>query len=81
MKGNPYVYTSETLLEQKELPKNLVIIGGGYIGVEFSSIYASFGSKVSILQDGDVFLPREDADIAGAVRKSLSGRGIDVLTS
>ena len=80
VKGNPYVYTSETLLEQKELPKNLVIIGGGYIGVEFSSIYASFGSKVSILQDGDVFLPREDADIAGAVRKSLSGRGIDVLT-
>ena len=35
---------------------------------------------MSILQDGDVFLPREDADIAGAVRKSLSGRGIDVLT-
>ena len=41
-------------------------------GVEFSSIYASFGSKVTILQDGDVFLPREDEEIAGAVRESLA---------
>lgn len=78
--GNPYVYTSETLLKRRELPRSLVIIGGGYIGVEFSSIYASFGTEVSILQDGDVFLPREDAEIAEEVRKSLTGRGIHVMT-
>ena len=64
LKGNPYVYTSEGLLNLTELPSRLVIIGGGYIGVEFSSIYASFGSKVTILQDGDIFLPREDEEIA-----------------
>lgn len=80
IKGNPFVYTSETLLDLKELPKKLVIIGGGYIGVEFSSIYANFGSEVTILQDEDVFLPREDADIADAVRKSLALRGVEVLT-
>ena len=80
LKGNPYVYTSEGLLNLTELPSRLVIIGGGYIGVEFSSIYASFGSKVTILQDGDIFLPREDEEIAGAVRESLEARGIRVMT-
>ena len=80
LKGNPYVYTSEGLLNLTELPSRLVIIGGGYIGVEFSSIYASFGSKVTILQDGDIFLPREDEEIAGAVRESLESRGIRVMT-
>ena len=80
LKDNPYVYTSEGLLNRRELPEKLVIIGGGYIGVEFSSIYASFGSKVTILQDGDIFLPREDEEIAGAVRESLESRGIRVMT-
>ena len=80
LKWNPYVYTSEGLLNLTELPSRLVIIGGGYIGVEFSSIYASFGSKVTILQDGDIFLPREDEEIAGAVRESLESRGIRVMT-
>lgn len=80
LEGNPYVYISETLLELQTLPDRMVIIGGGYIGVEFSSIYADFGVKVTILQDGDVFLPREDAEIAETVRKSLEKRGVQVLT-
>ena len=71
---------SETLLDMEELPERLVIIGGGYIGVEFASIYADFGSKVSILQDGPVFLPREDEEIAREVRGSLERRGVRVLT-
>ena len=78
--GNPYVFFSEGLLEQKELPKRLVIIGGGYIGVEFASMYAQFGSEVTILQDGEIFLPREDADIANAVRQHLGKMGVSVLT-
>ena len=80
MEGNPYVYISETLLDLETLPDRMVIIGGGYIGVEFSSIYADFGVKVTILQDGAVFLPREDAEIAEAVRKNLEKRGVQVLT-
>lgn len=78
--GNPYVVLSEGLLEQRELPKRLVIIGGGYIGVEFASMYAQFGSEVTILQDGEIFLPREDADIANAVRQHLGKMGVSVLT-
>ena len=77
---NPYVYTSETLLDLEKLPERLVIIGGGYIGVEFSSIYADFGVQVTILQDGPVFLPREDAEIADMVRRNLENRGALVLT-
>ncbi len=76
---NPYVYTSETLLDLEKLPERLVIIGGGYIGVEFSSIYADFGVQVTILQDGPVFLPREDAEIADMVRRNLENRGALVL--
>lgn len=80
LRENPFVYTSETLLGLKELPDSLAIIGGGYIGVEFASIYADFGTKVTILQDGPVFLPREDADIAAAVKMNLKRRGVTVLT-
>lgn len=80
IEDNPYVFLSEGLLGQKAFPKRLVIIGGGYIGVEFASIYADFGSEVVILQDGDVFLPREDAEIAQAVRENLKARGVTVLT-
>ena len=80
IEGNPYVYISETLLDLDTLPERLVIIGGGYIGVEFSSIYADFGVQVTILQDGAVFLPREDAEIAGMVKKNLEKRGVQVLT-
>lgn len=77
---NPYVYTSEGLLALDTLPKHLVIIGGGYIGVEFASIYADFGSRVTVIQNGDRFLPREDAEIADAVLDNLKKRGVDVLT-
>ena len=79
LQDNPYVYVSEGLLELEELPKRLVIIGGGYIGVEFASIYGAFGTQVTIVQDGDVFLPREDAEIADAVLKTLEKRNIQVL--
>ncbi len=48
IQGNPYVYVSETLLDMETLPERLVIIGGGYIGVEFASIYADFGVDVTI---------------------------------
>lgn len=80
IENNPYVYLSESLLELDTLPKRFVIIGGGYIGVEFASIYADFGSEVIIIQDGDVFLPREDEDIAQAVKENLEIKGVKVLT-
>lgn len=77
---NPRVYTSESLMEKDDLPKRLTIIGGGYIGLEFASMYASFGSIVTILQDGEVFLPREDQDIADEIRNLLEKQQISIYT-
>ena len=48
--GNPFVYTSTSIMELADLPRRLVIIGGGYIGLEFASMYASFGSQVTVLE-------------------------------
>ena len=80
IKDNPFVVTSEGLLKLTKLPEQLVIIGGGYIGVEFASMYADFGSKVTVVQNDIRFLPREDEDIASAVLESLRGRGVELLT-
>lgn len=62
--NNKFVYTSDRLMELEQLPKKLVIIGGGYIGMEFASIYSGFGSEVTVLQTGDKILKKEDRDIA-----------------
>ncbi|RDB64509.1 pyridine nucleotide-disulfide oxidoreductase [Gordonibacter sp. 28C] len=75
----PRVFVSETLLDVRELPERLVIIGGGYIGMEFASMYANFGSQVVVVQNEDAFLPREDAEIAAAVLASLEERGVRVM--
>ena len=72
------VYTSATLLDLDILPEHLIIIGGGYIGLEFASMYTNFGSKVSILESGNKFMPREDRDIADCVRETLEKKGIDI---
>lgn len=74
-------YLSETLLDVVDLPRRLAIIGGGYIGLEFASMYADFGSHVTIIQHGDTFIPREDREIADAVLASFEERGIDVMFS
>lgn len=79
LRDSSFVYTSETLMERDELPEHLAIIGGGYIGLEFASYYANFGARVTVLQDGEAFLPREDAEIAAAVLASLEERGVQVL--
>lgn len=77
--NNPSVYYSNTLMDLDKLPEHLVIIGGGYIGLEFASMYANFGSKVTVLQHGGTFLPKEDADIAAAIRSNLEAQGIQFL--
>lgn len=76
IKDNPRVYTSTGILELTELPDHLVIIGGGYIGLEFASMYASFGSTVTVLEGASELIPREDRDIVSAVKETLEKKGI-----
>ena len=76
-----HVYISETLMEEERLPKNLVIIGGGYIGVEFASYYSNFGSQVTVIQNGKDFIPREDQEVAQAVLDLLKKKGVRIMES
>ena len=71
------VYVSTTLLELETLPRHLVIVGGGYIGLEFASMYATFGSKVTVLEGSGKFMPREDRDMAQAIREVLERKGVE----
>ncbi len=74
--GNPRVYTSTTIMELTVLPRHLAIVGGGYIGLEFASMYASFGSQVTVLEGASQLMAREDRDIATAAQEVLERKGI-----
>lgn len=76
IRDTPGVYTSAGLMDVEVLPHRLVVIGGGYIGLEFASMFADFGSQVTVLQDNGDFLPREDEDVARAIRDTLEAQGI-----
>ena len=78
LKDSKRVYTSTSLMELDVLPRHLIIVGGGYIGLEFASMYASFGSKVTVLEGGNKFIAREDRDIADAVKETLEKKGIEI---
>jgi dihydrolipoamide dehydrogenase len=67
---------STGLLAQTEVPRRLVILGGGIIGAEFASIFNRFGSEVTIIEMLDTLIPQEDADAAKELAKQFSKRGI-----
>lgn len=74
------IFDSTGMLSLSYRPDRLVIVGGGYISLEFACMYQAFGTKVTILEGGDTFLPREDADIAAEVHKVLTSKGISIYT-
>ena len=78
LKDTPFL-TSTTIMELGEVPEHLVILGGGYIGLEFAQMFRRFGSKVTIVQRGKQLLPREDQDVADAVADILREDGVTVL--
>lgn len=78
IKQSQHVYTSTTLLDLNVLPEHLIIVGGGYIGLEFASMFAGFGSKVTVLEGGSKFMPREDRDIANSVKDVMEKKGIEI---
>jgi pyruvate/2-oxoglutarate dehydrogenase complex dihydrolipoamide dehydrogenase (E3) component len=68
--------TNETILELEELPRHLVVLGGGYIGLEFAQMFRRFGSDVTVVHHSREILPREDEDVASELRKALEAEGI-----
>lgn len=73
------VFTSTSLLEEPHLAQEIAIIGGGFIGLEFANMYAKFGAKVTILERGETFLPKEDRDVAQEIHQILNAKNIDII--
>lgn len=76
----PGILTSREILDMEEVPKSLCVIGGGVIGLEFASIFRSFGSEVTVLEYCKDILPRFDTDLAKRLKQSLGKRGIEICT-
>jgi pyruvate/2-oxoglutarate dehydrogenase complex dihydrolipoamide dehydrogenase (E3) component len=76
---NVHSLDSSSIMEMKEIPEHLLVIGGGYIGLEFGQMFRRFGSRVTIMQRNDQLLPREDKDIAEEIEKIFRDEGIDIL--
>jgi len=70
---------STSIMELDTVPEHLLVLGGGYVGLEFGQMFRRFGSQVSVVQRGPRLLAREDADVAEAVADILREDGITVL--
>jgi pyruvate/2-oxoglutarate dehydrogenase complex dihydrolipoamide dehydrogenase (E3) component len=74
----PYL-TNESILQLTTLPEHLLMLGGGYIGLEFGQMFRRFGSRVTVLHTGKQFISREDPEIAAELQKALEAEGIQFL--
>jgi dihydrolipoamide dehydrogenase len=72
---------STSIMELKKLPEHLVIIGAGYISLEFGQMFRRFGSKVTMLEHSERFLSREDEDVAAEIKKFLEDEGVEIYTN
>ena len=73
--------TSDEILELKSVPKSLIVLGAGAVGLEFASVYSRFGSECTVVEMVDRVLPIEDEEVSAEMGKCLKKRGIRVLTS
>ena len=71
--------TNASVMELRELPEHLLVLGGGYIGLEFGQMFRRFGSQITVVQRSGQILPREDADVAAELQKALESEGIRFL--
>ncbi len=67
-----------SIMELDQLPEHLIVLGGGYVGLEFGQMFRRFGARVTMIQSGSQVLPREDPDIAEEVAGIIRGDGIDL---
>jgi pyruvate/2-oxoglutarate dehydrogenase complex dihydrolipoamide dehydrogenase (E3) component len=71
----PYL-TNASIMELTEVPEHLLVLGGGYIGLEFGQMFRRFGSRVTVVHNGGQILAREDADVAAELQKALETEGL-----
>ncbi|MGK7312342.1 MAG: dihydrolipoyl dehydrogenase [Candidatus Longimicrobiales bacterium M2_2A_002] len=75
----PYL-TSRQVLDLRELPESLIVIGGGFVGIELAQMFARFGTRVTVLQRNERILPREEPEIGDALREILEEEGLSIRT-
>ncbi len=73
----PYL-TNSSMMEVDFLPEHLIVVGGSYIGLEFAQMYRRFGSRVTVVEQADRLIPREDEEVSDGVREILEGEAIDI---
>jgi pyruvate/2-oxoglutarate dehydrogenase complex dihydrolipoamide dehydrogenase (E3) component len=69
--------TNELLMELQEIPEHLIVLGGGYIGLEFGQMFRRFGSRITVIHRSGQILGQEDADVAVALQNALEAEGIE----
>jgi pyruvate/2-oxoglutarate dehydrogenase complex dihydrolipoamide dehydrogenase (E3) component len=79
LRDSSRLVTNVDLIKNTTLPGRLGVIGGGYLGIEFASIYHRFGSHVTVLESSPRILGREDDDVAAAAEQILTGEGVEIL--
>ena len=75
LEGTPYL-TNESILDLTELPEHLLVLGGGYVGLEFAQMFKRFGSKVTVIHSGPRILPNEDEDITAELQRCLEAEDV-----
>jgi dihydrolipoamide dehydrogenase len=76
-----YVMTSDEALVMEDLPKSIIIVGGGVIGIEWASMLADFGSQVTVIEYADRIVPTEDKDVSREMQRAMKKKGVKIITN
>lgn len=76
-----YVMTSDEALVMEELPKSIIIVGGGVIGIEWASMLADFGTEVTVIEYADRIVPTEDKEVSREMQRAMKKKGVKIITS
>jgi pyruvate/2-oxoglutarate dehydrogenase complex dihydrolipoamide dehydrogenase (E3) component len=80
LRAGRHLVTATELIGSPDLPRRLVVLGGGYQGIEFAAMLSTYGTEVTVLEAGERILPREDEDVVRVVEQILADDGVTVLT-
>lgn len=76
-----FVMTSDEALVMEDLPKSIIIVGGGVIGIEWASMLADFGSQVTVIEYADRIVPTEDKEVSREMQRAMKKKGVKIITS